>query len=382
MKTDVLVIGAGPSGSTAAAILVQKGYQVLLLDKADFPRPKACGDGIPRSAMELLFSLGLREKLLATTPNKITGAKILSPRGQQATIHFRMKDNFFIQPRRVFDHTLFSHALDSGAEFVKGKALAPLLQNGKVMGVRAKVQGEERQFFAPITIAADGVDSLIAAPLRGQKQLAKHRAISLRGYISGLKINSGTIEGFFPKEIVPGYLWIFPLGENRANIGLGMRMDKYAQTSANMKQVLQNFLARPEISARLEANWQLSDLRGATMNFASQKGIRLAYNGALLVGDAASLVSPLTGGGIYNAIFSAKIAAETIHEAFGSNNFSGKKLSPYETRLWAAIGREMKITYALQNAISTFPFLIEGMMKLMDNRVLKALKLFDDLEIS
>ncbi|ACF13278.1 geranylgeranyl reductase [Chloroherpeton thalassium ATCC 35110] len=382
MQTEVLVVGAGPAGSTAAAILAQKGYDVLILDKTEFPRQKACGDGIPHSAIALLDQLGLHDQFRNTKRNEITGATIHSPRGQQSSINFRMRDNFFIQSRSVFDHTLFSHALTSGAKFLKAKALEPILNQGKVVGVKARVQDEEKRIFAPITIAADGVDSAIAAPLRREKQLAKHRAISLRGYISGLNLNPRTVEGFFPKEIVPGYLWIFPLGEKEANIGLGMRMDKYAKVGMSMKQVLQNFLASPEIKARLEPNWQLSDVRASPMNFASQKGIQLAYDGAVLVGDAASLVSPLTGGGIYNAMFSAKTAAETIHDAFQKNDFSEKKLSEYERRCWAAIRYEMKITYVVQNAISTFPFLIEGLMKFVDNRTLKALKLFDDVEFS
>ncbi len=380
MDVDVIVAGSGPSGAAAATVLAQNGVNVLLVDKAQFPRTKVCGDGLPPLALELLNEIGVKDKLLETEPNEITKVKIVSPKNRSVTLNIKLKNKFYIIPRLTMDKVLHDHAIESGARFIQAWVKAPILKNGVVVGLSVMENGEEKQYYAKLVIAADGNSSKIASALRRDIQQHHHQIISLRGYLKGYDITNEMNEGYLLPELVPGYLWVFPTGDGRINIGLGMRRDKYSEKKTNLKKILERFLKRPEIKARLSQNWELGEMMGATMNLASQENIRRAYNGALLVGDAGAWIAPLTGGGIYNAIFSGKTAAEVATEAITKNDTSLHVLRHYETRCLDHMWREIRLTYNIQRLIARHPFLIEASLKLVNKKLLNLLRLYEDVD--
>ena len=223
--------------------------------------------------------------------------------------------------------------------------------------VVARANGEWQAYRSRVVVGADGVTSTIMRHLRPEagQHSDKHRAVALRAYIEGMEIYPHEVEFFLYDEILPGYAWIFPAGDHVANIGLGMRLDKFRSLKRNLKKMLQDFLAMPALRARLPNGHALRDVAVWQLNFGSQKHLRHAYDGALLVGDAAGFINPLTGGGIHNALISGCLAAETIDEALRVNNTTRAGLAIYEQRCDEAMGPEMRKSFLYQRVLLNYP---------------------------
>lgn len=372
---DVIVVGAGPGGATAATILAQKGYDVLLLDRYAFPRDKVCGDAVPVGAIETLQRFGMGDAIKAAEARghiyPLKHMMIVSPRRYEMTADFAGGPNgaeSYVAPRVHFDAIIQQHAVKSGVEFCVAQAKEPIVENGRVRGIRAKINGKTEDLYAKMVIGADGVTSVVTRHLRDKPAQHKdyHRAVALRAYIEGMEEIDRTVEFYLYKEILPGYAWIFPTGNQGANIGLGMRLDIFRKVKGNLNKLLEQFLEFPDIKARLQPGWQLRDVATWQLNFGSQKQLQHAYNGALLVGDAAGFINPLTGGGIHNAIISAEIAAETIDEAIKAKDTSRDFLKVYETRCHDAMWSSMWRSYTMQRTFMRFPIIVDflvGRMK-------------------
>lgn len=373
-ERDVIVVGAGPAGATAAATLAQKGYDVLLLDRYQFPRDKTCGDAVPAGAIELLWRLGMREKIEKAVERgelyPLDGMLLVSPRGHELHAKFqRGKEGSesYVAPRIYFDALIQEHAVASGAEFCQGQAKVPIVENGKVVGIRAQANGRTHDLRARLVIGADGVTSVVARHLRpkNEKHKDEHRAVALRAYIEDIEELPKEVEFYLYKDILPGYAWIFPIGKNKANIGLGMRLDHFRKRKYNLEQMLQDFLERPEIKKRLLRGGQLRDVATWQLNFGSQKNMRYVFDGALLVGDAAGFINPLTGGGIHNALVSAELAAQVADEALQANDLSRSKMRVYEQLCHEHMWESMRNSYWMQRTFMRFPIVVDFLVKQM-----------------
>jgi geranylgeranyl reductase family protein len=368
---DVIVVGAGPAGATTATILAQKGYDVLLLDRNDFPRDKACGDGIPAGAFRRLYRLGMREKFDAALARgemyPITGMRLMSPRGHVIEAEFDEEDDLssHVVPRIYFDTVIKEHAVDSGAEFVPASVKGPLLVDGHVAGVKAQLNGSVQPIRSRMVVGADGVTSTITRALRPKREQHedKHRAIALRAYIKDMEIFPGDVEFFLYDEVLPGYAWIFPTGEDQANIGLGMRLDIFRSYDSDLTTMLQHFLKLPQIEQRLKNGSQVENISTWQLNFGSQKNLQHSFDGALLVGDAAGFINPITGGGIHNALISAELAAQTIDEALRAGDTSRAQLQIYEQRTHEEMWSSMNRSYLFQRLLLHFPSVVDFLVK-------------------
>ncbi len=369
---EVLVVGAGPGGATAAMALAQRGREVLLLDRQAFPRDKACGDGVPAKAIETLNGLGMADKIRAANFYPIHGLRIVSPQGRNFDVDLpRHNAETYVAPRLAFDALLQQHAVDSGAQFVAAQVQAPILSDGRTVGVYAQVNGKREEIRAPVVIGADGATSVIARALRRSTQQfqEKHRAVALRAYIENIEALPHRVEFYFSADVLPGYGWIFPTGEAQANVGVGMRLDVFRQGQSrgerDLRERLNDLLNIPAISRRLKAGWQLRGLAAWPLNLGSQ-WLPCAFDGALLVGDAAGFINPLTGGGIHNALLSAQLAAEVVDEALACGDTSWKTLRRYERRCRAALGDEMRRSHLIQNWVLRLPFLLDWLVQRMN----------------
>ncbi len=367
-ERDVIVVGAGPAGATTATILAQKGYDVLLLDRNDFPRDKACGDGIPAGVFRRLYRLGMREKFDAAVARgemyPITSLRLISPKGNTIEANFNEEGDLlsYVSPRFYFDTIIQQHAVESGAEFHTMSVKEPLVEDGHVVGIRAQLNGSVKSLRSKVVVGADGVTSVITRKLRPKKKQhqAKHRAIALRAYIHDLEIHPGQVEFFLYEEILPGYAWIFPTADDdQANIGLGMRLDIFRNMHGDLKVLLQRFLDLPQVKKRLKRGGEVDKIRTWQLNFGSQKHLQHTFDGALLIGDAAGFINPITGGGIHNALISAELAAQTISEALSIGDVSRSQLKIYEKRANDVMWTSMRRSYFMQRWLLRFPTLIE-----------------------
>ncbi|MCP4421696.1 MAG: NAD(P)/FAD-dependent oxidoreductase [Chloroflexi bacterium] len=374
IERDVIVVGAGPAGATSAAALAQKGYDVLLLDRHQFPRDKTCGDAVPAGAIELLWRLGMRQKIEDSVARgelySLTGMRLFSPRGHELQAKFhrgQQGGDSYVAPRIYFDALIQEHAVESGAEFYVAQAKEPIMENGKVVGIRANINGSEKELRARLIIGADGVTSVVTRHIRPKKgkHVDAHRAVALRAYIEDIEEFPREVEFYMYKDILPGYAWIFPVGKNKANIGLGMRLDHFRKNKLDLKMLLQQFLEMPAIKKRLLHGGQLRDVATWQLNFGSQKNLQHVFDGAILVGDAAGFINPLTGGGIHNALVSAELAAQVAHDALQVNDLSRAKMQVYEQLCHDHMWQSMKNSYWMQRSFLRFPILVDFLVKRM-----------------
>lgn len=363
---DVIVVGAGPAGATAATDLAQRGYAVLLLDRQPFPRDKTCGDGVPSGAIRIMHRLGMQEKIEAATRRgefyPIKRLLLVSPRGVNIQADFETSDvGSYVAPRVYFDAVIQRQAVEAGAVFQVAQVTAPLVEAGRVVGVQARVNGETAALRARIVIGADGATSVIARGLRRAEHPDQHSAVALRAYIEDIEELPHAVEFYLYREILPGYAWIFPTGEGRANLGLGMRLDKFRRIQGNLKEMLRHFLSLPSIQKRLKRGGELTGVKTWQLTFGSLKETPRVFDGALLVGDAGAFINPLTGGGIYNGLISAEIAADVIDQALRAGDTSRAHLLPYAERCDAALWDGMHRSYLLQHWLLRFPLLVDAL---------------------
>ena len=208
MEREVIVVGAGPSGSVTAIALRKLGHDVLLLDRQDFPRDKTCGDGIPAGAIEVLYSLGMEDKIRQAEFYPVNRILLSSPRGHVLEADLKpgvTGASSYVVPRMKFDALIQQHAVESGAEFRQAQVQEPILEDGKVVGVRAKLNGSVEEIRAKIVIGADGVTSAIARVLRSDKHEDGHRAVALRCYTEDLEVRPHEVEFYLYNDILPGY---------------------------------------------------------------------------------------------------------------------------------------------------------------------------------
>ena len=376
-QREVVISGSGPAGAFTAALLASRGHDVLLIDKEVFPRDKVCGDAVSTRAFDLLGEAGIKDELEAAVKehlfNPISTLHLISPAGH--LLNVRDDDpgsrgySAVVAPRVHFDNLIRKRALALSVESLSARVERPLVQKGCVQGVRVLHKGQWKDIKARITVGADGANSVIAAALRPQKkQMDEHRALALRVYAEGFDVIPDTVEFFLYRQILPGYAWVFPFGDGRANIGLGMRLDCYRKAKRSLKEMLDQFLSLPAIRGRVKGKIKLTDQAAWPLNFGSQKGLQYAFDGALLVGDAAGFTNPLTGGGIYMSLVSGKLAAAIIHRALKIGDHSAGLLMEYQALCCKLILRELRKYYRLQQLLMSSPKLVDLYVKRIRRR--------------
>lgn len=364
---DAIVIGAGPSGSVAAMYLSKAlgKEKVLLVDKTQFPRDKICGDAQGRKAATIMKELGIYEEYTQLPGQKIYGITLSSPNGTQVHLDVASRSEpapGYVHKRMIFDNFLAGNA-KSLATFRVFTVTDLIIENGYVKGViGTNERGEREEMRAKLVLAADGANSITAQKFGFNKNPQDHFIVATRQYYKGVAGMTDRIEIHMVKSLIPGYFWIFPLPNNEANVGLGMIVKDMQTKKVNLKEAtLREIKENPLFKDRFKDAQPLEDVKGWNLPVASYH--RKCYgNGFLLLGDAASLIDPLSGEGIGNAMISSKIAAQVAIEALQKNDASENFLKRYDTLLWDAIGPEITANYKLQLMGKKFPFMIDRLL--------------------
>jgi geranylgeranyl reductase family protein len=348
---DVIVLGGGPSGSSTAAYLAKAGKKVLLLDRATFPREKVCGDGISGRSVGVLRELGLLERFKDAEHQDMFGVTFSSPNGTVVPVQSSQGTQApgFVCRREVFDNILFQNAKSLCAKTIEGFFATDLIMDGaKVQGVKGKLAGKELEFRAKVLIGADGVAGISARKLGAYNSDEAHQHAGIRCYYEGVEGMSDQIELHFTDSAVPGYFWIFPLPGKRANVGLCMVVSDMKKKRANLTAIMNGIIAdHPVFKERFKGAKRITDIKSWILPLASKR-VKMAGDGYVLVGDAASLIDPFTGEGIGNALTSGRLASKTIIAAFDKGDFSEATLSDYPKSLWETIGKEVKTNHNMQ----------------------------------
>ena len=339
---DEIVVGAGPAGSAAAYHLAAGGADVLLVDRAAFPRDKRCGDAVMPPALEELALMGLADevqKRFAATER--IGIWIAGLPGQYSPLGEGARG--YVAPRADFDALLCEQALRHGASWLDRVTVQEVRARHEAHALVCGVRGQQPvELRARLVIAADGSGSRQARQLREElaglpdpagdpltpPQDDRARFTAMRGYFSGIESLGDALEFYFRGEVGTFYYWIFPVGRGVANVGVIANMKQLRAWKTHLAGALADFLQAPELVGRA-ARAQLEGHLGAAPIAAGLRGTALFGERWLCTGDAAALVDPSSAEGISGALWSGRVAAETAIAALGLNNYSLAVLSSY-----------------------------------------------------
>lgn len=370
---DAVIVGGGPSGSATAIELSRGGHHVLLIDKATFPRDKACGDCVSGKSIKYLRELNVLDKVPGVS-KAMSGIFVAASNGETARIappstrsHF---SHGYVVKRIDLDNILFQEAKNF-CDVQENTKISELLFEGKqVVGLKIKTsEGATEEVRAKVVIGADGATSFVAAKL-GEKRLQDWRTASaIRAYYTGVSGLTNDIELHFFKESFGGYFWIFPIAgvEGAANVGLGINMQALKTHKMNLTRVFKTLIKEHPALVERFANAKM-DGHIAGWTIPSGHAVpKVSFDGALLVGDAAHLVDPFTGEGIGNALASAHLASQHLSTVLKSSKvLSRETLLPYEKSLKKLLNAELRASafmHVLSRSDLCMNFLIKRLSK-------------------
>jgi geranylgeranyl reductase family protein len=331
---DVVVVGAGPAGATAAAHLAQAGVDVVLLEKSAFPREKVCGDGLTPRAVKQLLALGIdTSEDAGWLRNK--GLRILAGRHRLEMPWPELAsypDYGLVRRRSDFDEMLARHAQKAGAQLHERTTVTGPVRDertGRVVGVRAKGPGgEPLEVRAPVVVAADGNSSRLSLGVDRRVREDRPMAVAVRAYYRSERDHDDWLESWLElrsgDDLLPGYGWVFGMGDGTSNVGLGVLNSASAFGTVDYRDVLRRWLESTPEDLGLREEARVSPVRGAALPMAFNRKPHYA-DGLLLVGDAGGMVNPFNGEGIAYAMESAALAAEVLVQALARPEGAGRE---------------------------------------------------------
>ena len=350
---DVIIVGAGPAGTSAALYANRFGLKTLLLDKSRFPRDKTCGDALSGKSVKILDDLNLIDGLDNLTGSIIKRIIFGNPRHSECELLLDKSLNKnhikhgYVIPRTDFDNYMLQQA-KKVSDFEEGFIVKDLIfENNMVVGVKGCTKGDqEKEFRSNLVFGADGPNSIVSKKSGLYDMNMEHTAVGIRCYYENVKDLTDQIELHYVKEMNPGYFWIFPAGENRANIGVGLLKSIVKKEQRKLNDIMLDVIKSENFKNRFKDAVPLEKPKGWNLPFGSIK--RENYgNGFLLLGDAAGLVDPFTGEGIGNAMVSGRIASEIAVKAKEVHNYTKEYLKTYDQNLWEYLGNELNTSTKL-----------------------------------
>lgn len=349
---DVIVVGAGPAGSTTAYHLAQAGADVLLLEKTAFPREKVCGDGLTPRAVRSLVSMGIDTSTEAGwLHNK--GLRIIGG-GMRLELPWPELASYpsygLVRPRLDFDDILVRQAVKAGATLRERTTVTgPVLDDrtGRIVGVTTKAEDGEVTYRAPLVVAADGNSSRLALGMGLHKRDDRPMGVAVRTYYRSPRHDDDWLESWLElwdkgddgrDRLLPGYGWVFGVGDGTSNVGLGILNTSTAWGKVDYKDLLRRWLDQtPEEWGFREEN-RTQPVRGAALPMGFNRQPHYT-RGLLLVGDSGGMVNPFNGEGIAYAMESGELAAQVIAQAMARPTADARE------RALAAYPQVLKQTY-------------------------------------
>ena len=363
---DVVIVGAGPSGSACAYWLSRAGWSVCLVEKKTFPREKTCGDGLTPRSVHQLIEMGL-EPEVAANGHKYQGLRSF---GFGASLEMQWPEHT-IFPNYGYTITRFNldglvaeRAVGFGATLLSGVEAVDLLDavpspHGALSGakgvtVKDKQTGETAEIRGRYLVVGDGQNSRLGRALGTTRNREWPMGMALRGYYTSDRHDEPWIDSHLDirdphGDVVPGYGWIFPLGDGRVNVGVGLLSTGGAWKGVNTTKLQEYFVAQTAEAWGLNDDTCLGPATGGRLPMGLAVGPRVGRN-TLTIGDAAGTVNPFNGEGIAYGYESGRLAAGALGEALASNDATA--LSLYDERMQAAYGDYYKLARAFVRLIS------------------------------
>ena len=360
IKTDIAIIGAGPAGAGTSLFLSKAGIKHTLFDASTFPRDKVCGDALSGKVVSTLNKLnpGLIDEM-ALQKDKFLGSwgvSFIAPNGKRLDVPFRRerKENElapgYITKRIDFDNFLVGKLNPEFADIHFNTKVGNVEYVEDGVKISYQKNGPAGTALAKMVVGAEGIRSVVNKKFAKHQGDPNHYCSALRAYyenVSGMH-EQNFMELYFLKQVLPGYLWVFPLPNKMANVGIGMLSANMKKTSMNLKETMLYAIENePLLKDRFKNAKLVGDISGWGLPLGSKKRT-LSGDRFLLAGDAASLIDPFSGEGIGNALVSAQIGSKVISKALEQNNFTGEFLSQYDTKVYDRLWNELMLSYSMQ----------------------------------
>jgi digeranylgeranylglycerophospholipid reductase len=367
-KYDCIVVGAGPAGSMSAKILAENGINVLLLEKhPEIGSPLSCAEAISFSG--LTDFVPVDPEWVSTHVHK---AILVSPSNIRMKLHH--PNAGFVLNRKLFDKKLAEKATFSGACLKVNAQAIGLLKSkkGNFCGVKVLEEGKEKEYQTKVLIGADGVESCVSRWAGMDFSLALDQIDSCAQYLLGeVEVESDCMEFYLGQTLAPGgYAWVFPKGDNRANVGVALTPDRTA--GKKTKEYLDEFVAKKFSNFKI-----IEFMMGAVPCFDRKKS--LVKENVLLVGDAGRVVDSFTGAGISNALLSGKIAGSVVSQYIKNENLPLSFLKKYYEELMQTKGGLLRF-YSFCRAIflkmtdEDFDSAISFLKRHLDDKVISGIE--------
>lgn len=359
---DVIVVGAGPGGSAAAYYAALAGLRVMLLEKSTFPRDKVCGDGLTPRAVKSIVGMGIDTTEGRAGADGVAGGWIRNKGlrviggGMRLELDWPELASFpdygLVRPRQDFDELLARHAQKAGAQLVEQANVTGSISdvNGRIVGVTAKVGPDKQltEYRAPVVIAADGMGGRLGLGNGVQRNEKRPMGVAVRRYYKSPRHTDDYLESWLElwedtpdggRRLLPGYGWIFGVGDGTSNVGLGILNSSGSFQDINYRDLLVRWLGGlPEEWGFVEEN-ATGPARGGGLPMGFNKGPHY-HDGLLVVGDAAGAVNPFNGEGIAYAMECGQLAADAVVQASGRRSDRAKEaaLAGYNAALADHLG--------------------------------------------
>jgi len=324
-EADVIVVGAGPAGATTAFYLAQSGLDVLLLEKSRFPREKVCGDGLTPRAVKTLVGMGIsvteQDGWVRNKGLRVIGA------GKRLELPWPELASYpgygLVRTRHDLDETLARRAQQAGARLHEGVTVTGPVRSertGRITGVVAKAGegGEDRTYRARVVVAADGNSSRLSVAMGLPKRDDRPLGVAVRTYYRTPRHDDDYLESWLDlwdgDRLLPGYGWIFGMGDGTSNVGLGLLNTSAAFGHTDYHALLRKWLKGMPAEWGFTEENRTQPIRGAALPMGFNRTPHY-HQGLLLVGDAGGMVNPFNGEGIAYAMESGEILARTIVQA-------------------------------------------------------------------
>jgi len=323
-NSDVIVVGAGPAGSATAFHLAKQGLNVTLFEKTSFPREKVCGDGLTPRAVKQILDMGIEPtKENGWLRNK--GLRVIGG-GHRLELNWPDVEGFpnygLVRTRADFDELLARTAQKQGVNlFEKTRVTGPIFDStsGKVIGVNIKKEdGNLEQHFAPVVVASDGVSSRMALALGLERRDDRPMGVAVRTYYKSTRSDDDYLESWLElrdqNKLLPGYGWIFGMGDGTSNVGLGILDSSPVFQSIDYKDLLKRWLDQTPEEWGFRDHNMTQPVRGAALPMGFNRQPHYA-KGMILVGDSGGMVNPFNGEGIAYAMETGQVAADVISKS-------------------------------------------------------------------
>lgn len=370
-RYDILILGGGPAGTSAALALKNSGLKVALADKSHFPRHKTCGDAIPGPALKMLRQVlpGFDQELEGFTERqKIKCCEIIVPNGKK--IHIEWKADAYNSARLDFDNFLFSLVKKhTGTAIYEGFEAGTINHSENGWEITSRNNGQK--LYAQLLIGCDGAHSVVTK--QAAQRLPDHDryCTAVSAYYSGITCDENTNVFFLLKNYLPGYFWIFPLGNGMYNAGFGIMAAEASKRKLKLREILEGIIeTEPAIKTLFTGAKKISETQGFGLPLGG-KQIPISGEGYMLAGDAASLIDPLQGHGIDKAVYSGIAAAKQAARCFESNDWSAKNMHNYDREVYAKYNHELKRNYRLMRLLHKQPWMVNAAARIAGTGIAK-----------